>query len=139
MLGLVDMVTHHLMFNGFMSSYKYWVYHGETFHMSTSSDLNSSRASTINVNHEIANHVDIIELSNDIFENIGQENVEYDDVSYDFDMGDPTEGEDNDIDNDAGYTRVIEPADEVLYPGSSYSKFSFILHLFHLKSMLWLV
>ena len=139
-------LTHYLKFNGFMCSYKYWVYHGETIHMPTSSNLNSSRTSTINVNREISNHVDTTKLLNDIFKNVQQQNVEYDDVSYDFDMGDPIEGEDNDIGNDsyfingvsegdyykdAGYSRVKKLADEVLYSGSSYSKLSFILHLFH--------
>lgn len=38
-------------------------------------------------------------------------------------------------DEDVGYRRLVEQAEQELHPGSSFSKLSFILHLFHLKSM----
>ena len=38
-------------------------------------------------------------------------------------------------DEDFGYRRLVEQAEQELYPGSSFSKLSFILHLFHLESM----
>ena len=115
-----------------MCSYKDWIYHGETIYMPTSSNLNSFRTSLINSDHEITGLVDTTTLLNDIFETIGQEYVENNDHSHDFEMGDPIEGEDeeDDINNgfhfndgvgerehheDAEYERVKEIADEVQF------------------------
>ena len=92
-----EIVTHHLMLNGFMRSYKDWVYHGETIYMPTSSNLNSSRTSMIHIDRENSDPVDTT-LLNDIFETIGQDCVE-NNLSHDFETGDPKEGEDDDINN----------------------------------------
>ena len=87
------------MFNGFKRNYKDWVYHEETIYMPTSSNLNSSRTSMTNIDGEIVGAVDTTTLLNDIFETIGQECVENNDLGHDFEMGDPIEEEDDDTDN----------------------------------------
>jgi len=89
-------------------------------------------------------------LLNDIFGIHNKGNIENKTGSNMWDLGHPMFGVDDQLADelmcnnamnegenyeDVGYRRPMEQVEQELYSGSSFSKLSFILHLFHLKSM----
>jgi len=62
-----DVVTHYLMFNGFLVSYKEWVHHGESIFTSSISEPLSESLSDFNAEPNLLAHIDGIGILNDIF------------------------------------------------------------------------
>ena len=62
-----DVVTHHIMFNGFLPSYKEWVYHGQSIFMSSISKLRGGSHSDTNDKPNLLDHIGTIGMLNDIF------------------------------------------------------------------------
>ena len=62
-----DVLTYHLMFNGFLPSYKEWVHHGESIFMPYGPEPRSGSHSDTNAEPNLMGHIDTIGMLNDIF------------------------------------------------------------------------
>ena len=145
-----DEVAYHLMFYGFWSSYTEWVHHGESFFIQSSSIPQNASHNDSGVGVSFVGNVDTSGLLNDIFENYNEGDVEANNFDNAMEIGDSILGLDDELVDehhcngtmhngengaDAGHRRLVEQAEQELYPKAKYSKLSFILHLLHLKSM----
>jgi len=62
-----DVVTHHLMFDGFLVSYKERVHHGKSIFMSSVLEPRSVSHSDTNAEPNLLAHIDTIGMLNDIW------------------------------------------------------------------------
>lgn len=138
-------VERHILFKGFYKSYRDWIFHGnmDLRERVLGSDVGStSEAPLENLTTSIG-HDDIGGLLRSAFgfdipyndPNVEvQENNEsieepiYEDIEL--------EAEDNTTEEEVKYNKLLQASNKELYEGcTSFSKLSFILHLFHLKCM----
>lgn len=118
--------------------------------MSSASKPHSTNHSDTNTEPNLLGHIDTKGMLNDIFGVHKQRCIQNGDNNNAFDIGDPIIGKyvevhdepnSNDVLNeeehieDARYRRLVEQAEKELFSRSKFSKLSFLLHLFHLKSM----
>lgn len=142
-------VEEHLVWNGFLLGYTEWVLHGESlsgtsYEAHHSQDIQSNLVST-NVPDPIGQDA-MRELVQDVF-GFNSENLEQssnnDDIEY---LGESSEGQQANSAFDSSvpsfdedttrYHRLLQDCDKELYPGcKSFSKISFLVHLFHLKCL----
>jgi len=141
-----DEVEYHLMFYGFWPSYTKWVYYTELFFMQSTSISHDARHNDSGVDARLVGNIDTNCLLNDIFGIYNEGNVENNDAYNTWNIRNPMFGLDDELIDcatlnneenceDAGYRRLLEQAEQELYPKSNDSKLSFISHLLHLKLM----
>jgi len=137
------------MFYGVWHNYTEWVHPREPFLMQTNSIPHIASITDTDVDASFVGDVDTMGLLNDIFGIYNEGNVKNNNDNT-WDVLDPMHGvNDEFIDErncnaamnnrenyeDAGYRRIIDQDEQEQYPGSNYSKLSFVLHLLHLESM----
>lgn len=153
-----EVVEEHLIWNGFLLGYTDWVLHGESFLMSRFDDssieetLTDQRTSSMQGGKLgqddiggllrdafgiTTNDMNTTVIENEtIIENLDEPNDEAH-ASREFDGQHFSECPTNASTNDTNqYEKLVLDCDQELYPGcKNYSKISFILRLFHLKSL----
>ncbi|XP_010677833.3 uncharacterized protein LOC104893423 [Beta vulgaris subsp. vulgaris] len=143
-----DDVGGHILFNGFHKEYRNWIFHRKN-------DETSSTQGPLSSQETIVGRDDIRALLNDAFSvSIPPSTSQTQDQSFEEPhleeevLGDMHEEDDfpsevdteipsfNTKEEEIKYKRLIEASNEVLYEGcTTFSKLSFLLHLFHLKCM----
>ncbi|XP_021863694.2 uncharacterized protein [Spinacia oleracea] len=138
----VEDVGGHILLNGFLKKYRKWVFHCRV----------DEGRNTFETPSDLGNAVGQDDMGGLLREAFGVDNSESDNESQDmheneglFDMHEEFNfhcevnnelPSSNSSEEDVKYKRLREAADEGLYEGcTTFSKLSFILHLFHLKCM----
>ncbi|XP_056685802.1 uncharacterized protein [Spinacia oleracea] len=138
----VEEVGGHILLNGFLKKYRNWVFHRKVNEGRNSFETPSGLGNAVGQDDmgellRAAFGVDNSESHNES-QDMPEDEVFYD-MHEEFDFHCEVDNEfpsSNSGEEDAKCKRLMEAADEVLYEGcTTFSKLSFILHLFHLKCM----
>ena len=115
-----EVVYEHLIIHGFVKNYTRWIYHvkGAPYTMGTSG---------ANEVHASNTRDDMCGLLHDIFGNRSEEGMR---------CNDPYEDQDGMDENASAFFKLLKDGERELYPGcKSFSSLSFIVRLFHMKTL----
>jgi len=106
-------VAHHLIFNGFLVSYKEWVHHGESIFTSSISKPHSGSHSDTNAESNQLAHINTIGMLKDFF-GINKEGCIHNDNDNNvFDIGDPMIGEYAEFDDEPDSDHVLNKGEHI--------------------------
>ncbi|XP_021853263.2 uncharacterized protein [Spinacia oleracea] len=138
----VEEVGGHILLNGFLKKYRNWVFHRKVNEGRNSFETPSGLGNAVGQDDmgELLRAAFCVDNSESHNESQGMpEDEVFYDMHEEFDFHCEVDNEfpsSNSGEEDAKCKRLMEAADEVLYEGcTTFSKLSFILHLFHLKCM----
>ncbi|XP_021866163.2 uncharacterized protein [Spinacia oleracea] len=145
----LEEVGGHILFNGFYKNYRQWIFHCKDEESNTL-EIHSDQAKvvgrddmdgllgaafTVDNSAQTTNEPQDPSLSEEIFEDEDLYNM-HEELNFDCEEDDEFPPN-NTNEEEAKYKRLRETSDEGLYEGyTTFSKLSFLLHLFHLKCML---
>ncbi|XP_077224998.1 uncharacterized protein LOC143858225 [Tasmannia lanceolata] len=114
----------HLLWHGMLSGYTRWIYHGERSTLGRDDNANRVVDEPIieDEMHEVLH--DLYPRSNHDDDGQADEDVELADASRDGPCGDAEK-----------FYKLLQDAEHELYPGSKFTKLSFVVRLFHIKCL----